>query len=797
MDNLEQNTAIANEPREEINADLAVGMVNSGFHVFIDTTDEQLTYDMVFNHRESFDYDSHTFTAPMMEVAQYGAVEALCEKFDSLNDDVSFHSHTSLKDYADELFYFQERKDQFLWRDGRSEWENIRDSILSGKTEYLRYFLDDNFTNYPDMTDLLEDLNDYETTYLKEGQKNRLVLYRMEQGDDIRYYKAAKDYSIDDILKAANGRIPYLNLMDMGERISIDEYATIQQSDKFAFSVEMNFDSFTANIYEVNGGKGGIAEDDRTKDNVRFTDIKISEYVQSAKQKETEKNSMDKTYAYGAVYTVVMLDIGTEERKNAVSEALKSTINKFDEKNAMSQPYKNLLEDIKPETEFLHAIQGHLSCLKYALRYAETNKELCLSMLESIKHSEKNPKPVIIIKGYDCFPTDAWEDHGVTYNIGQSVKNLSFYYARATDGNTTRDYEYDYEPSREKVMIDHAGKLSEEYMDRYEAEHGADGYRAFPDSEARAENIRQMQDISHKTNNAYLSAAIRGERQDTMSNTKMECTGMVMLAEDSKAKAVATVTINDEFVIKGIKVYDGTNGLFAAMPSRKSGNEYQDVIFPITKDAREQMNNAVMEAYGKLAESGLDKLPIEKKEPPEKSTSKITVTLHQLDDEKTKAVGQIVIDDCIVVSGVKVRHGTNTEGVEKDFVSMPSYQTQTGDYNEYAHAVTKDCREKINKAVLGAYETLQKTEFKGVKLSELGEKGEVSSKYGMNNQFAAKLMAELDKKGIPYSAKVAESTALSVKKSDKATVDAVQKDLSAALTTAKKAEQQTAPKKAR
>ena len=321
--------------------------------------------------------------------------------------------------------------------------------------------------------------------------------------------------------------------------------------------------------------------------------------------------------------------------------------------------------------------------------------------------------------------------------------------------------------------------------------------KAFP-----VQTPSQEQGVSHITKNAELSAT---GRKDKIMATKMECTGMVMLAEGS-AKAVATVTINDEFALKGIKVYEGENGLFAAMPSRKIGGEYQDVAFPITAEARAQLNSAVLETYGKLVESGLEKLPIEKNAPPERSTSKISVSLHMLNDEKTKAVGQIVIDDSIVVSGVKVRHGTNAQGEEKDFVSMPSYQTQTGEYKEYALPVTKDCYEKVNKAVLGAYETLQRTEHKGVNLSELGAKGEVSSKYGMNNAFAAKMMAELDKQNIPYSAKVApNATTLSVKNTDRAAVDKVQKALTETLAAEKKAEQnqqqpeqrtQSKPKKA-
>lgn len=274
-----------------------------------------------------------------------------------------------------------------------------------------------------------------------------------------------------------------------------------------------------------------------------------------------------------------------------------------------------------------------------------------------------------------------------------------------------------------------------------------------------------------------------------MSNTKTECTGMVILSEnDSNTKAIATVTVNDEFVLKGLKVVEGKNGLFVAMPSRKFGNDYQEVVFPVTKEAREQLFDTVLNTYSKLQEEGLDKFKAEDKELPNQAVSKIDVVLNHADVNNKKsvvAVGQIKIDDCIVVSGVTVKHGTNKNGDEKDFVSMPAYKTQdkTGEYNyvEYAHAITKECRAKIDKEVLGAFETLQKTEHKGVKFSELGEKSEISSKYGMNKEFAQKLMDELDKQGITYSAKVAGTTSLSVRNEDKAAVDSIEKQLSDVL----------------
>ena len=188
-------------------------------------------------------------------------------------------------------------------------------------------------------------------------------------------------------------------------------------------------------------------------------------------------------------------------------------------------------------------------------------------------------------------------------------------------------------------------------------------------------------------------------------NTKMEVSSMVML-EGSNSKAVATVTVNDEFALKGIKVIEGEKGLFVAMPSRKVGEEYADVCFTITAQARAQLHNAVLERYENMKENGLNKYQAEKKPISEQCVSNISVSLHNVNSENTKAAGQIVIDDCIVISGVKIKHGINADGIEKNFVSMPQYKTQTGEYNQYAHPITKDCYEKVNSAVLGAYEKL-------------------------------------------------------------------------------------------
>ena len=68
--------------------------------------------------------------------------------------------------------------------------------------------------------------------------------------------------------------------------------------------------------------------------------------------------------------------------------------------------------------------------------------------------------------------------------------------------------------------------------------------------------------------------------------------------DDSKLKAVASITIDDCFVIHDIKVIDGTEGYFVAMPSRKtSDGEYKDIAHPINSETRQTVIDAVLEAF--------------------------------------------------------------------------------------------------------------------------------------------------------------------------------------------------------
>ncbi len=63
-------------------------------------------------------------------------------------------------------------------------------------------------------------------------------------------------------------------------------------------------------------------------------------------------------------------------------------------------------------------------------------------------------------------------------------------------------------------------------------------------------------------------------------------------------KAIVSITLDDEFVIHDVRVVEGNNGLFVAMPSRKTPDgEFRDIAHPINSETRERMQKAVLEAY--------------------------------------------------------------------------------------------------------------------------------------------------------------------------------------------------------
>ena len=75
---------------------------------------------------------------------------------------------------------------------------------------------------------------------------------------------------------------------------------------------------------------------------------------------------------------------------------------------------------------------------------------------------------------------------------------------------------------------------------------------------------------------------------------------MRKMTQDSKMKAIVSITIDDEFVVHDIKVIEGEKGLFIAMPSKKaSDGEYRDIAHPINSETRDRIQRIILENYEK------------------------------------------------------------------------------------------------------------------------------------------------------------------------------------------------------
>jgi len=71
--------------------------------------------------------------------------------------------------------------------------------------------------------------------------------------------------------------------------------------------------------------------------------------------------------------------------------------------------------------------------------------------------------------------------------------------------------------------------------------------------------------------------------------------------DEGKMKAIASVTFDDEFVVHDIKIIEGQNGLFIAMPSRKMGEgDFRDIAHPLLSETRNKIKDAIFAEYDKV-----------------------------------------------------------------------------------------------------------------------------------------------------------------------------------------------------
>jgi len=78
---------------------------------------------------------------------------------------------------------------------------------------------------------------------------------------------------------------------------------------------------------------------------------------------------------------------------------------------------------------------------------------------------------------------------------------------------------------------------------------------------------------------------------------------------EERLKAYVSITIDDSFVVRDLKIIQGPNGLFVAMPSKKrKDGQFRDVAHPLNQDTRDEIEDLIFDAFEKEVKAMGDSL---------------------------------------------------------------------------------------------------------------------------------------------------------------------------------------------
>ncbi len=104
--------------------------------------------------------------------------------------------------------------------------------------------------------------------------------------------------------------------------------------------------------------------------------------------------------------------------------------------------------------------------------------------------------------------------------------------------------------------------------------------------------------------------------------------------QDTRMKALVSVTFDESFVIHDLRVIDGNNGLFVAMPSKRTPDgEFRDIAHPINSDMRKHVQEEVMRVYEETADAAEDKAEQASEPTVESDPAEDEETAEQVDEE--------------------------------------------------------------------------------------------------------------------------------------------------------------------
>ncbi len=178
--------------------------------------------------------------------------------------------------------------------------------------------------------------------------------------------------------------------------------------------------------------------------------------------------------------------------------------------------------------------------------------------------------------------------------------------------------------------------------------------------------------------------------------------------EESTYKGTVRVVLGEE-LSTSVMVVQGKNGLFISFPSYYSNKEgkYKDIIYPVTKEAREAIEGTVLKAFsdesGRAVSEG------------EKGIGVTKAYATYVADNKKAGIGTLVFGDCLKVNGVNIYEKKERPG--DYFISLPSRKGEKDGqekYYDYVYPLSTKLKGEIDvKLIQSLEESRKKSEEKG------------------------------------------------------------------------------------
>lgn len=207
-------------------------------------------------------------------------------------------------------------------------------------------------------------------------------------------------------------------------------------------------------------------------------------------------------------------------------------------------------------------------------------------------------------------------------------------------------------------------------------------------------------------------------------------------------RGIASVTLGDSFKLNNIKIMNDPREegkLFVAMPSYKdSKGEYKDIFNPSTKEFHDELYGNLLDAFRELTENqAKNSYTVEfNKRDTAMPDFAVRVTPYTREGSTIQGLANISFQ------GLTVHNVTIQQGKENLYPAMPSYKTNQVEngkpvYKDICHPVTAKFRDKLNGAIIQAYEQALEAGKKSV-AEKLGKNKDAIKKSDKANEAKGK-----------------------------------------------------------